>query len=259
MSYSRHCNLCTELYRSQTHGSQCRRKGHQISAIHSSRIGVHSNWAYSHLQRQRFRDQDRQSQSTHWSLTSCGNQIFCTTALATHEGYHFDPPPWGRESCGHAHKSSRLGPPPSSCALPHGELWQSLPVNLSWFYFQLLFPPRQHEFYWILSLTIYISFHLICFGLALSIQLWCDLFRIRGGCQRASCATYERDQYTLLHERLSTDQARSRTMQRHWDDLKTITQQELTLSIFHTKRSLIRLVFITSHLVYYSTLTSLDL
>jgi len=48
-------------------------------------------------------------------------------------------------------------------------------------------------------------------------------------------------------------------MQRHWDDLKRIAQQELTLSIFHTIRSLIRLVFITSHLVYYSTMTSLDL
>jgi len=48
-------------------------------------------------------------------------------------------------------------------------------------------------------------------------------------------------------------------MQRHWDDLKLIAQQELTLLIFHTIRSLIRLVFITSHLVYYSTMTSLDL
>jgi len=47
--------------------------------------------------------------------------------------------------------------------------------------------------------------------------------------------------------------------QRHWDDLKSIAQQELTLSIFHTIRSLIRLVFITSHLIYYSTMTSLDL
>jgi len=48
-------------------------------------------------------------------------------------------------------------------------------------------------------------------------------------------------------------------MQRHWDDLKSIGQQELTLLIFHTTRSLIRLVFITSHLAYYSTMTSLDL
>jgi len=78
-------------------------------------------------------------------------------------------------------------------------------------------------------------------------------------CQRASCATFRRDPYTLLHERLPTDSARSRTMQRHWDDLKSIAQQELTLSIFHTMLSLIRLVFITSHLVYYSTMTSLDL
>jgi len=38
------------------------------------------------------------------------------------------------------------------------------------------------------------------------------LFRI---CQRASCATYGRDPCTLLHERLSTDSARSQTMQRH--------------------------------------------
>jgi len=78
-------------------------------------------------------------------------------------------------------------------------------------------------------------------------------------CQRASCATYRQDPYTLLHERLSTDPTRSWTMQRHWDDLKPIAQQELTLSIFHTVRSLIRLVFITSHLVYYSTMTSLAL
>jgi len=48
-------------------------------------------------------------------------------------------------------------------------------------------------------------------------------------------------------------------MERHWDDLKSIAQQELTLSIFHTIRSLIRLVFITSHFVYYSTMTILDL
>jgi len=48
-------------------------------------------------------------------------------------------------------------------------------------------------------------------------------------------------------------------MQRHWDDLKSIAQQELTLSIFHTIRSLIRLVFTISHLVYYWTMTSLDL
>jgi len=78
-------------------------------------------------------------------------------------------------------------------------------------------------------------------------------------CQRASCATYGWDPYPLLHERLSTDSARLRTMQLHWDDLKSIAQQELTLSIFHTMRSLIKVVFITSHLVYYSTMTSLDL
>ena len=48
-------------------------------------------------------------------------------------------------------------------------------------------------------------------------------------------------------------------MQLHWDDLKRLAQQELTLSIFHAVRSLIRLVFIASHLVYYSTMTSLDL
>jgi len=83
--------------------------------------------------------------------------------------------------------------------------------------------------------------------------------RIRGGCQWASCATCGRDSYTLLHEQLSTDSARSQTMQRHWDDLKSIAQQELTLSTFHAVRSLIRLVFITSHLAYYSTMTSLDL
>jgi len=78
-------------------------------------------------------------------------------------------------------------------------------------------------------------------------------------CQRASCATYGRDPYTLHHERLSTDEAQLWTMQRHWDDLKRIAQQELTLSIFHAIHSLIRLVFITSHLIYYSTMTSLDL
>jgi len=78
-------------------------------------------------------------------------------------------------------------------------------------------------------------------------------------CQRASCATCRRDPCALLHERLSADSARSRTMQRHWDDLKSIAQQQLTLSTFHTVRSLIRLVFVTSHLVCYSTMTSLDL
>jgi len=78
-------------------------------------------------------------------------------------------------------------------------------------------------------------------------------------CQRASCATYGRDQYTLYHKRLSTDEARSWMIQRHWNDLKRIAQQEPTLSIFHTICSLIRLVFIASHLVYYSTTTSLDL
>jgi len=78
-------------------------------------------------------------------------------------------------------------------------------------------------------------------------------------CQRASCATYGLGPYMLRHEWLSTDEARLRTMQRHWDDLKRVAQQELTLSTFHTGRSLIRLVFITSHLVYYSTMPSLDL
>jgi len=78
-------------------------------------------------------------------------------------------------------------------------------------------------------------------------------------CQWASCATYRRDPYTLLHERLSADSAQSQTMQRHWDDLKSITQQELTLSTFHAIRSLIGLVFVASHLVYCLTMTSLDL
>jgi len=48
-------------------------------------------------------------------------------------------------------------------------------------------------------------------------------------------------------------------MQQHWDDLKSMAQQELTLSIFHTICSLIRLVFVASDLVYYSTMTSIDL
>jgi len=78
-------------------------------------------------------------------------------------------------------------------------------------------------------------------------------------CQRASCATCGRDPHTLHHEWLSTDETRSRTMQRHWDDLKRLTQQELTLSTFHTMRSLIGLAFIASHLVCHSTMTSLDL
>jgi len=34
-------------------------------------------------------------------------------------------------------------------------------------------------------------------------------------CQRASCVTYSRDSYTFHHERLSTDEAQSWTMQRH--------------------------------------------
>jgi len=78
-------------------------------------------------------------------------------------------------------------------------------------------------------------------------------------CQRASCATYGRDPCTLLHEWLSADSARSQTMQRHGDDLKSIAQQELTLSTFHATRSLIRLVFVASHLAHCSTMTSLDL
>jgi len=41
------------------------------------------------------------------------------------------------------------------------------------------------------------------------------LQRVKRYCQRASCATYGRDPCTLLHERLSTDSARSQTMQRH--------------------------------------------
>jgi len=73
---------------------------------------------------------------------------------------------------------------------------------------------------------------------------------------RVTCG---QDPYTLHHERLSADEARSQTMQQHWDDLKRLAQQELTLSMFHTKRSLIRLVFVTSHLACYSTMTSLDL
>jgi len=79
--------------------------------------------------RQRFRNQDCPSQSTHESFTSCGNQAFCTSALATYEGHHSDSPSWSRESCGHAHESTRLGTPPPSRPLPHGALWQSLPVN----------------------------------------------------------------------------------------------------------------------------------
>ena len=78
-------------------------------------------------------------------------------------------------------------------------------------------------------------------------------------CQRASSATYRWDSCTFHHVRLSTDEVRLWTMQLHWDDLTRVSQKELTLSIFHTIRSPIRLVFITSHLVYYSTMTSIDL
>ena len=48
-------------------------------------------------------------------------------------------------------------------------------------------------------------------------------------------------------------------MQRYWDDLTRIAQQELTLSTHHNIHSLIRLVFIASHRVCYLTMTSLDL
>jgi len=150
---------------SRTHSGQCCCEGHQIPAIHSSQIGVHSNWAYSHLRRQRFSDQDCQSQPTHWSLSSCGNQVFCTSALATHEGHHSDSPSWSRESRGHAYKSARLGAPPWSCPLPHGALWQSLPVNClgsaSSFYFH---QDNENEYYWFLSLTIYIGLTSNFFG-----------------------------------------------------------------------------------------------
>jgi len=78
-------------------------------------------------------------------------------------------------------------------------------------------------------------------------------------CQRASCATCGRDPCTLRHERPSADEARSRTMQPHWDDLKRLAQQELALSTFRTVRGPIGLVFVASHLACCSTMTSLDL
>jgi len=150
----------------------------------------------------------------------------------------------------------------STTVTPHAS-WGAVAIlagKLSWFYFQLLFPPRQQK--WVLLIFIFDDY----IGLTSNFFLADPFFpavmrgsRIRGGCQRASCATYRRDPCTLLHERLSTDSARSWTMQRHWDDLKSIAQQELTLSTFHAAHSLIRLVFITSHLVCYSTMTSLDL
>jgi len=164
---------------------------------------------------------------------------------------------WILRTCSRKHSVgySTIVMPPTS--------WGTVAIlagKLSWFYFQLLSPPRQCE-----RVLLNFIFDDICwfyfeiFGLALSFQLWCAIFCIRGGCERASCATYGRGPYTLHHERLFTDEARSWMMQRHWDDLKRIAQQELTLSTFHTIRSLIRLVFITSHLVYHSTMTSLDL
>ena len=75
-------------------------------------------------------------------------------------------------------------------------------------------------------------------------------------CQRASCATCSRDPFALHHERLSADEARSWTMQRHWDDPTRVAEQELTFSTFRTTRSLVRLVFVASHLVCCLTMTS---
>jgi len=92
--------------------------------------------------------------------------MFCTAALATHEGHHFDAPSWSRESRGYAHKSPRLGSPPLSYPLSHGSLWQSLPaICLGSASVQLLFPPRRDmQFFLKFSLTICVVFISNCFG-----------------------------------------------------------------------------------------------
>jgi len=64
---------------------------------------------------------------------------------------------------------------------------------------------------------------------------------------------------TFYHEWLSVDAAQSWAMQRHSDVLTRVAQQELTLLMHHAVRSLIGLVFVASHLVFYVTMTSLDL
>jgi len=92
-----------------------------------------------------------------------------------------------------------------------------LASNVSWFCFQLLLPPRRRE---LVLLNIFLRrFMLLCFEIALAgpffPALMCSVFRIRGGCQRASCATYSQDSYTFHHERLSTDEAWLWTMQQH--------------------------------------------
>jgi len=106
--------------------------------------------------------------------------------------------------------------------------------NMSWFCFQLLLPPRRREH---VLLNFFFDDLYCCtskFVLAGPFfpALMQSVFRIRGGYQRASCATYCWDACTFHHKRLSTDEARSWTMQRHWDDLKRVPQQELTLSFF---------------------------
>jgi len=58
--------------------------------------------------------------------------MLCTSALTTDKGCHLDSPSWSREPCGHVCQGAGLGPPPSSCPLPHGALRQSLPA-MFWF------------------------------------------------------------------------------------------------------------------------------
>jgi len=86
---------------------------------------------------------------------------------------------------------------------------------------------------------------------------WIDPAHVWDRC--VSCATCGRAPCMLHHEQLSADEAQLRTMQRRWDDLTRVAQQELTLSTFRAARSLIGLVFVASHLVCCSTMTNPDL
>jgi len=97
------------------------------------------------------------------------------------------------------------------------------------------------------------------FGLALSFLLWCALFSHQG---RVSAGQLCDLQSKLIH-------VSSQTAIYGWstvvDDAMALRWSQEARStrahsfVYHTICSLIRLVFITSHLVYYSTMTSLDL
>jgi len=77
-----------------------------------------------------------------------------------------------------------------------------------------------NTYFWVRCRETY-SFHELCCGSMNNVAGMIEsierdgAFESQSMCQWASCATYGRDPCTLLHEWLSTDSARSQTMQRH--------------------------------------------